>query len=92
MDRMSIITIENEIEEMNFSIITKHHLNELGKKKKLNELTVSDFRGSLFSVEDFEKSHIVIFFDERGVRCLKRKYNRDDTDKYMQHLGFNEWS
>ena len=86
------IEVEERIREMKFSIVTKYHLNELGKKKGFSELKASDFRRSLFSLQDFEKSHIVIFFDERGVRCLKRKYTREDTDVYMQHLGFGEWT
>ena len=86
------IAIEENISEMNFAILTKHHLNELGKNKELCELKATDFRGSLFSTQDFQKSHIVIFFDERGVRCLKRRYTIEDTDVYMQHLGFSDWT
>ena len=72
-------------------ILTEYHLNEKGKRTNLDKLNVSDFRGALFSLEDFAKAHIVIFFHEGRGFCLKSRYDKEDTAAYMEYLGFKKW-
>tara|TARA_R110000851_G_scaffold93624_1_gene203946 strand:+ start:486 stop:776 length:291 start_codon:yes stop_codon:yes gene_type:complete len=85
------LEIEGELMGMKISILTKYHLNELGKKKKLRDIDYSDFRGCLFSQKDADNSSLVIYVSEGGIRCLKRRYANEDIEMYMNHLGFADW-
>ena len=87
-----ILDLEERLSKMKISIVTKYHLNTLGKTKGIQEISAIYFRSSLFSMEEYDKSDMVIYVDKIGVRCLKNRYNNEHTNIYMTHIGFDEWT